>query len=169
MDDLYKIIESITKSLKEEIDKTRYEREIIIPKKLHTAASHGDLSENAEYDAAKDERDFLDARLSQLMARLRDISEIDPKTLPGDRITIFSKVTLENADTGDEEQFYIVLPEMIENISKKEGMTRVSYTSPIAQQLMNKECGDLVTLTRRKQQDEFEIVAFISAQGELVE
>jgi transcription elongation factor GreA len=168
MKELSATIESIKSALKVEIAKVRYEREVVIPEKLNIAASHGDLSENAEYEAAKDQRDYLDARLSQLVQRLHDLSEIDVKAMPIDRISIFSKVTMENTDTSEQEQYYIVLPEMVEDNSEQTKPKKISYTSPIAQQLMNKECGDLVHLNKKGVKEEYEITEFINAHGEVV-
>src|SRR3984957_15397032 len=84
----------IKKKLQEEINALENELRIELPREILKARAHGDLSENAEYHAAKERQGYVNARLGQLNARLRDISMIDMSTIPHDRVGLGSTVTV---------------------------------------------------------------------------
>lgn len=110
-------------------------------KAIEEALSHGDLSENAEFDAAKDRQAFVDARLSELEYKLSRAEIIDPQTLPKDRVVFASSVVLENIDTGENVTYQLVGPDE-SNIEKG----RISVSSPLGKAIIGKKPGDEITI-----------------------
>ena len=105
-----------------------------------TARAHGDLKENAEYHAAREEQSFNEGRILEIEAKLSNAQVIDVTKFPNNGKVIFgAKVKLENIDTG-EETIYQIVGEDEANI--KEG--KISYSSPIGRALIGKEIDDSV-------------------------
>ena len=110
-------------------------------KAIEEARAHGDLSENAEFDAAKDRQQFLEARMSELEYKISNADVIDPSKLPKDKAVFGSRVLLENVDTGEDVEYQLVGPEE-SNI--EEG--RISVSSPLGQAILGKKPDDEITL-----------------------
>lgn len=108
---------------------------------IEEARAHGDLSENAEFDAAKDRQAFLEGRISELEYKLGNADVIDPDNLSKDRAVFGCTVILENVDTGEEVRYQLVGPDE-SNI--KEG--RISVSSPLGQAMLGKEPGQEIIL-----------------------
>lgn len=108
---------------------------------IEEARAHGDLSENAEFDAAKDRQAFLEGRISELEYKLGNADVIDPDKLSKDRAVFGCTVILENVDTGEEVRYQLVGPDE-SNI--KEG--RISVSSPLGQAMIGKEPGQEIIL-----------------------
>lgn len=106
------------------------------------ARSHGDLSENAEYHAAKEQQSLNEGRIAEIESLLARAEIIDPSKLKGDTITFGATVKLVDEDT-DEEKTYQIVGEVEADV--KSG--RVSITSPIARALVGKKVGDQVEVT----------------------
>ncbi|MGH7487390.1 MAG: GreA/GreB family elongation factor, partial [bacterium] len=87
-------MEELKKKLQDEIVALEYELRNELPKEILKARAHGDLSENAEYHAAKERQSFVSARLGQLQSRLREFSMIDLSKLPRDRVGLGSHVVV---------------------------------------------------------------------------
>ena len=103
------------------------------------ARSHGDLSENAEYDAAKERQGFVEGRIKELEAKLANAQIIDPATLDADGRCVFgATVELEEIDSGDEVTYQIVGDD---EADVKNG--KISVSSPIARALIGKYAGDV--------------------------
>lgn len=103
------------------------------------ARSHGDLSENAEYDAAKERQGFVEGRIKELEAKLSTAQIIDPATLDADGRCVFgATVDLEDLDAGDEVTYQIVGDD---EADVKAG--KISVSSPIARALIGKYAGDV--------------------------
>jgi transcription elongation factor GreA len=103
------------------------------------ARSHGDLSENAEYDAAKDKQGFIEGRIKELEAKLAAAKVIDPATVDaGGRVVFGATVHLEDEDSGVKATFQIVGDD---EADLKLGL--ISISSPIARALIGKEVGDV--------------------------
>jgi len=100
---------------------------------IEEARGHGDLSENAEFDAAKDRQGFLEGRISELEFKLASAEVIDPDLLTKDRIVFGSRVVLENVDTGEAVQYQLVGPD---ESDVEEG--KISVTSPLGQAMVGK-------------------------------
>jgi transcription elongation factor GreA len=110
-------------------------------KAIEEARAHGDLSENAEFDAAKDRQGFLEGRIGELEYKLASADVIDPDSLPRDRAVFGCTVVLENIDTGEEVRYQLVGPDE-SNI--EEG--RISVSSPLGKAILGKTEGDEMTL-----------------------
>ncbi len=108
---------------------------------IEEARAHGDLSENAEFDAAKDRQSFLDGRICDLGYKLNNADIIDPEDLPKDKAVFASRVVLENIDTSEEVQYQLVGPDE-SNI--QDG--RISVSSPLGKAIIGKCPGDEVVL-----------------------
>lgn len=120
---------------------------------IEEARAHGDLSENAEYHAAKERQGLLDAELRNLEDKLSRAQVIDPATLGGDRVVFGAHVTVLNVDTDEEITYQIV---GVDEADVKLG--RVSYESPIARALIGKEEGDEVIVRAPGGDKDYEIV-----------
>ncbi|MFN3544347.1 MAG: transcription elongation factor GreA [Thiobacillus sp.] len=104
------------------------------------ARAQGDLSENAEYDAAKEKQGFIEGRIADLEGKLANAQIIDPKTLDADgRVVFGATVELEDAETGDTVSYQIVGDD---EANIKAG--KISVSSPIARALIGKYVGDTV-------------------------
>jgi len=105
---------------------------------ISVAREHGDLSENAEYHAAKEKQGFIEGRIQELESKLSLSQVIDPTEMSGDTVRFGATVKIINEDTEDESTYQIV-GEDEANI--KDG--KVSITSPIARAMISKEVGDV--------------------------
>jgi len=109
---------------------------------IEEARAHGDLSENAEFDAAKDRQAFIETRIQELEYKLGNADIIDPKNLDvNDKAVFGCTVVLENIDSGDEVKYQIVGPDE-SNI--QEG--RISYSSPLGKAILGKEIGSEIKI-----------------------
>ena len=129
----------IKKKLQDEITVLEYEYLVELPKEILKARAHGDLSENAEYHAAKDRQGFLNARIGHLKKRLADMSMVDFSKIPHDKVGLGSTVVVLDVNRDEEVTYYIVTSEEADAPNG-----RVSTTSPIGRALLNKEVGDEV-------------------------
>ena len=143
------------KKLEDEIRTLDRELKEEIPKALKTAAAMGDLSENAEYQAAKERQSFLQARLAQLRERLATLSLVNLSKIPTDKVSYGSKVVLLDLDTDKEVTYKLVSSE---ESNVKEGL--ISTASPIGQSLMGREEGDEVQIRTPGGVKNYEIVRF---------
>ena len=111
---------------------------------IAVAREHGDLSENAEYHAARDRQSFIEGRIKQIEHNLALAEVIDPSKLAGDRVAFGATVKLANTDTG-EEVTYRILGADESDLAKG----TISITSPLARSLLGKEVGDEVKVFTR--------------------
>ena len=146
-------MEELIKKLQEEIATLEIEFRIELPKEILKARAHGDLSENAEYHAAKERQAFVNARLGQLHARLRDISMIDMSKIPHDRVGLGSVVVVLDVDKGEQVRYKLVTSE---DVDVTKGL--ISTVSPIGRGLLGKQVGDAVRITIPGGVREMEIV-----------
>jgi transcription elongation factor GreA len=109
--------------------------------KIADARSHGDLSENAEYDAAKEEQQHLELKISKLELTLSRAKIIEAKDLPNDKIYILSRVTVKDVKTGETFEYLLVSPEESNFEANK-----ISVTSPIGKSLLGKTKGETVEI-----------------------
>lgn len=127
--------------LKAELDRLRNVEMIEITKRVATAREMGDLSENAEYHAAREDQGMLQARVNDLSDRLSRAVIVDPSNLPKDRIVFGTKVRVMDLDIDEEETYELVGPGQ-ENPDKG----RILSTSPIGQGLLGRKKGDTVEI-----------------------
>src|SRR5689334_16043942 len=104
----------IKKKLQDEIAALEYELRNELPREILKARAHGDLSENAEYHAAKDRQGFVNARLNQLKKRLAEMSMIDFSRIPHDRVGLGSTVRSEEHTSELQSQFHLVCRLLLE-------------------------------------------------------
>src|SRR5207247_5362193 len=127
-------MEELKKKLQDEITALENELRVELPREIAKARAHGDLSENAEYHAAKERQGHVNARLGQLRARLREVSMIDMSRIPHDRVGLGSTVVVLDVDKGEEMTYTLVTTEEAD-VAKG----RISTTSPIGRGLMGKK------------------------------
>lgn len=110
-------------------------------KAIEEARGHGDLSENAEYAAAKDRQGFIEGRINELEFKLANIDVIETDRLPKDRAVFGCKVVLENIETGEDVRYQLVGPDEsdIEN-------GRISVSSPLGRAILGRKPGDELSL-----------------------
>src|SRR3954453_8281292 len=123
----------IKKKLQDEITALEYELHVELPKEILKARAHGDLSENAEYHAAKDRQGYVNARLGQLKKRLGQLSMIDFTKIPRDKAGLGSTVVVVDVKTDQELTYHLVTSEEADAPNG-----RVSTTSPIGRSLLGK-------------------------------
>ena len=129
------------------------ERPTII-KAIAEAREHGDLSENAEYHAARERQSFIEGRVMEIEDRLSRADVIDVTRLSGDAVKFGATVTLADEETDDESTYQIVGQD---EADVKEG--RLSITAPLARGLIGKSVGDSVEITTPSGSKSYEIVS----------
>jgi len=129
----------IKTKLQDEITALEYELRNELPKEILKARAHGDLSENAEFHAAKERQGFVNARLNQLKQRLAEMSMIDFSKIPHDRAGLGSTVVVLDVKRDEEITYSLVTTEEADAANG-----RVSTTSPIGRVLLGKQEGDSV-------------------------
>jgi transcription elongation factor GreA len=132
----------ILDKLEKELMESERELKVDIPKALKTATDMGDLSENAEYKAAKERQMLLEARISILQKRVSEITSLNINRIPNDRTGLGSKIDLNNPESDESKSFELVFPE---EVSPEEG--KISPGSPIGKSLLGKQVGDEVQIT----------------------
>jgi transcription elongation factor GreA len=146
-------MEDIKKKLQDQITALEYELRNELPREILKARAHGDLSENAEYHAAKERQGFVNARLNQLKQRLAEWSMIDFSKIPHDRVGLGSRVVLLDVKKDEEITYNLVTTEEAD-VAKG----RISTSSPIGRSLLGKEVGDVVRVQIPGGVKEFEIL-----------
>jgi transcription elongation factor GreA len=125
-------------------------------KAIEEARSHGDISENAEFEAAKDRQAFIAGRLNDLEDKLARADIIDPDTMPKDRAVFSSQVVLENIDTGENVEYQLVGPDE-SNI--EQGL--ISVSSPLGKAMIGKKPGDEIVLQTPGGKRSYELVEIL--------
>src|SRR5205823_13219525 len=100
--------------LKKELAELKHERTFRLRKELETAREHGDLSENAEWEAAKARQDFVRSRIAQLEGRIRELSMYNIASIPHDVVAYGRRVTVEDVDDGETSDLEIVFPDGVD-------------------------------------------------------
>ena len=137
--------------LRDELDRLKRVDRHAITKAIAEARAHGDLSENAEYHAAREKQSFIEGRIAELETKVGNAEVIDPPT-SGDRITFASTVLLED-ESGKEIRYQIVGSDETEP-----ARGRISILSPLARTLIGKSVGDRVTAQLPGGRKTFDIV-----------
>jgi transcription elongation factor GreA len=158
------ILKEAREKLEEEARRIETELRVNLPKEINAAMAHGDLSENAEYHAAKERQSTLQARMGQIQKRLADLSRIDISSISRDRAGLGSEVTVENLDSGDTVRYTLVIPEVADG-----KRNFVSVAAPIGRALLNRKVGDTVTVTIPKGVCEFEVRRIVTLFGDVFE
>lgn len=153
-------MEELKKKLQDEITALENELRVELPREIAKARAHGDLSENAEYHAAKERQGHVNARLGQLRARLREVSMIDESRIPRDRVGLGSTVVVLDVDKGEEMTYKLVTTEEADVANGC-----ISTTSPIGRGLMGKKAGDTSKIQIPGGTKELEILHLTTIHG----
>ncbi|KIF82226.1 transcription elongation factor GreA [Noviherbaspirillum autotrophicum] len=140
--------------LKEELHRLKTKDRPAVINAISEARAQGDLSENAEYDAAKERQAFIEGRIAELEGKLSAAQIIDPTVLDAEgRIVFASTVDLEDMESGQKVTYQIVGEDEADLKEKK-----VSITSPIARALIGKYAGDVVEVNAPSGVREYEVL-----------
>ncbi len=141
--------------LREELNKLKSVERPAVIEAIAEARAQGDLSENAEYDAAREKQGFIEGRIAEIESKLSNAQIIDPAEVDADgRVVFGATVDLEDLESGDKVSYQIVGED---EASIKEGL--ISVTSPIARALISKEAGDVAEVQAPGGIREYEILA----------
>ncbi|MDR2400698.1 MAG: transcription elongation factor GreA [Deferribacteraceae bacterium] len=139
--------------LKAELEKLKSVDRKEVIEAIKEARAHGDLSENAEYDAAKERQGIIEARISELEAKIPMLEIIDISKLKGERVIFGATVEMENVDNGERRVFTIVGPDESDISTGK-----VSVLSPMAKAVIGKKAGDDAVVQAPGGEIEYEIL-----------
>lgn len=127
--------------LEQELENLKLVRRPEVVERIKIARSYGDLSENSEYDAAKDEQAFVEGQIQILETKIRYAEIIDSEAVAKDEVSIGKTVVVQEVNTTDQDVYHIVGAAGADIFSG-----RISNESPIAQALIGKKTGDIVTI-----------------------
>jgi transcription elongation factor GreA len=143
------------KRLEEELKHLMTTERPNVIKAIEEARAQGDLSENAEYDAAKEKQAFIEGRIQELNSKLARSQVIDPSKLKSDKVVFGATVVLEDTSTEKQVKYQIV---GVDEADAAKGL--ISIASPIARALIGKKEGDAITVNAPGGDREFELVKF---------
>jgi transcription elongation factor GreA len=149
--------EEIKQKIEAELRRLEQELRTELPQELKKAVAMGDLSENAEYEAARNRQDYVRARIASLRKRLADLAMLDVSRLPHDRAAYGSSLVLYDLDSRDEITYQLVMAE-----DSDDAKGRISTVSPIGRALMGKKEGDEVEAQTPGGKRRFEVVKVIT-------
>jgi transcription elongation factor GreA len=132
-------------ALKDELKRLKTLERPQVSKEIEEARAHGDLSENAEYHAAREKQSFIEGRIQEIESKLALAEVIDPASLSGDRVVFGATVTLLDLDSDEETTYKIVGHDEADVKAKK-----ISVRAPLARACLGKHEGDEITLKRPK-------------------
>jgi transcription elongation factor GreA len=147
----------IVQRLKKELADLQHELSHKLPKELEEARAHGDLSENAEYEAAKARQELVQVRISQIGGRIRELSMYTVASIPSGVVAYGSKVTVEDLEEGEEIVYNLVFPEEADA-----GAGRISLGSPLGRALLNRSVGDEIEVVTPKGKRRYAIVDLLT-------
>ena len=133
------MLDEIKSRIEDEITRLTEELNVELPARIKVALEHGDLRENAEYKAAKERQEFVQARLNHLTKRMGELSKIDVKEMPYDKVGFGSRVKIRDLDLGEDFDFTIVAGDFIDLDAG-----HVSLASPIGRGLLGAKAGEEV-------------------------
>ena len=152
----FPITPSGLQKLKEELDRLlKIDRPNNI-KAIAEASAHGDLSENAEYHAAKEKQSFIEGRIQELQAKIALAEVIDPSKISQDKVAFGAKVKVMDVEADEEYEFILVGADEA-NIKER----KISITSPVGRALIGKEVGDVAIVKAPARTIEYEVLEII--------
>ena len=125
-------------------------------KAISEARAHGDLSENAEYHAAKEKQSFLEGRIQELQSKIALAEVIDPSRISQDKVAFGAKVKVLDVEADEEYVFILVGPDEA-NVKER----KISISSPVAKALISKEVGEIAIVKAPARTIEYEILEII--------
>lgn len=147
--------DKLLKKLEEEIEPLLRELKVELPRQLAEAAAHGDLSENAEHEAAKQRKDFVQAKLAKLYDRRQSLANINERMIPRDSIGFWTRVELLDIESGEEIGYLLVNSDESDPRNGK-----ISISSPIGKALMGRMEGDEVEVQTPRGARSYEVLRF---------
>jgi len=142
--------------IREELERLKREDRVQIIKEIQSARSHGDISENAEYHAAREKQGWIEAKIRDLETRLASSEIEDVPPGPKDRVVFGGRVRLEDVESGEEKLYHIVGPH-----ESDVDQGRISITSPLGRAMMGKEVGDEVVVKAPGRTLEYEVLEIL--------
>lgn len=139
--------------LKKELHEMKTVQRVAISNQIAEARDKGDLSENAEYDAAKEAQGLLEMKISKMESILANARIIDESTIDNSKVFILSKVKIKNVDNGMELEYTLVAENEADLKAK-----RISMDSPIGKGLLGKSVGDIAEITTPNGTMHFEVL-----------
>jgi transcription elongation factor GreA len=158
------MVKNIKDKLQKDLEDIQRELKVTLPQEIKKAREHGDLSENAEYQACKERQRYLQAKAAQLTTRLAALAMVNLDRIPLDSVSYGSTVHLYDAES-DREVIYTLLSS--EESDVKAG--RISTSSPIGRSLLGKIAGDEVTIVTPGGSKTYEIRKLITIHDAVVE
>lgn len=141
--------------LEAELKKLMLEERPTVIRAIEEARAHGDISENAEYDAAKERQSMIEGRIGEIQGKLAGAEVIVPSEIKSDRIVFGATVEFQDTETDEKSTYHIV---GVDEADVKKNM--ISIISPIARAMIGKKVGDLVVVQSPRGDKEYEIVSF---------
>jgi transcription elongation factor GreA len=142
--------------LDNELKRLMQEERPAVIRAIEEARSHGDISENAEYDAAKERQAMIEGRISEIQAKIAGGDVINPADIKSDRVVFGATVTLKDLEEDETVTYQIV---GVDEADVKQG--KISIMSPIARALIGKRVEDVVVVHSPKGEKEYEVLKFI--------
>ncbi len=127
------------KKLQDELEELKSVKRREIADKIKVALSFGDLSENSEYDEAKNEQGIIEARISEIEATLQNVKVLDSSDLSTEHVSVGNRIILKDLETGDETEYHIVGSKEVDMKKKK-----ISDESPVGKACIGRAKGDIV-------------------------
>lgn len=140
--------------LEAELKKLILEERPSIIKAIEEARAHGDISENAEYDAAKERQGMIEGRIGEIQGKLAGVEVVDPSTIKSDHVVFGATVEISDTETEENSVYQIV---GVDEANVKKG--KISIISPLARALIGKKKGDLIVVQSPKGDKEYEILS----------
>lgn len=142
--------------LEAELKRLTFEERPSVIKAIEEARAHGDISENADYDAAKERQGMIEGRIAELQAKIASAEVINPATIKSDRIVFGATVTILDVEE-EEEQTYMIVG--VDEADVKAG--KISILSPLARALIGRKERDIVAVVSPKGEREYEVIKFV--------
>ena len=139
--------------LEEELRKLIHQDRPDVIRQIEEARSHGDLSENAEYDAAKERQALIEGRIQDIQGKLAGAEVVDPSKIQSQNVVFGAKVRFVDCETDEEATYQIV---GVDEADVKKGL--ISILSPIARAMIGKKAGDIFIVSSPKGEREYEIL-----------
>ena len=141
--------------LEAELKRLIHEERPAIIKAIEEARAQGDISENAEYESAKERQSMIEGRIADIQSKIATADVINPAEIKSDRVVFGATVTISDVETEEEVTYQIV---GIDEADVKAG--KISIMSPIARALIGKKSGDVVVVHSPKGEREYEVIDF---------
>lgn len=142
-------------NLEVELKRLMHEERPAVIKSIEEARAQGDISENAEYDAAKERQAMIEGRIAELQAKIATAEVVIPAEIKSDRIVFGATVTVEDLEENEKVTYQIV---GVDEADVKQG--KISIMSPLARALIGRRNGEVVMVKSPKGEKEYEVVGF---------